>query len=223
MYDNAIHIPSLATVSPSRRTRSDCEAMGFTLVELLVVIAIIGTLVGLLVPAVTKALDIAADSRTRARIHSIAQAVHQYKADLGYFPGQHPDDDLNNGGSAFLGQALFADVDTPSEKYLAYEEGIMATDNDWGPQGYPQFTLVDGTDDQMAICYYPSAPGQTGLSQYNEDNNEQYTQDNTGGDFNDFIEDERFDGTRPYKSGEFLLIAPGRDREYFTNDDITNW
>jgi hypothetical protein len=80
----------------------------------------------------------------------------------------------------------------------------------------------------MPICYYPSRPGTGGrppADQYAYDHNNVHTDDHCApGDFHEFIEDPRYDDpARPVRDGEFLLIAPGADRRYFTQDDVVNY
>jgi prepilin-type N-terminal cleavage/methylation domain-containing protein len=219
-------------VPPARRA-------AFTLVELLVVIAVIGILLGILIPALTNAIAIMSATKAEARVEAVAQGVHQFHAEWGYFPGQNPNDTwgsiTESNGSAFLGEVLFVegnDPDTfPSEKYVGYEEGLVARTDDWGREDYAQYTLLDGMKDTKAICYYPSIPGRAGLEQYDVGHNTDYTPDDQDG-FRALIRDPRFDDNpqadpdsddQPYKPGEFILVAPGKDRDYFTSDDITNW
>ena len=85
----------------------------------------------------------------------------------------------------------------------------------------------------MAIMYFPARPEKTGLAQYVETDNRDYLVNNeksdaafkgwTGGTFAEFVRDKRSTSTAvPYNPGKYLLIAPGWDRKYGTNDDIMN-
>jgi prepilin-type N-terminal cleavage/methylation domain-containing protein len=84
----------------------------------------------------------------------------------------------------------------------------------------------------LAIAYYPSRLGYTGTDQYLELNNKPhtgYTPVNIGATaFNTYILDPKFPAVsgfpaRPFRPNEFLIIAPGADRKYFTADDIRNF
>ncbi|MGN6545234.1 MAG: type II secretion system protein, partial [Aureliella sp.] len=65
--------------SPSRRA-------AFTLIELLMVIAIIGVLVGLIVPAVMIARRTIIQRSMVMEVHTLANAVDQYKNKYGDYP-----------------------------------------------------------------------------------------------------------------------------------------
>jgi hypothetical protein len=79
----------------------------------------------------------------------------------------------------------------------------------------------------MPVLYYPSRLGSRGLAQYVEADNAVYTIGHAGGNFLEFIVNRAVHprGTRsiPHRAGSFLVIAAGRDRLYFTGDDIANF
>jgi len=119
---------------------------------------------------------------------------------------------------------MFTDINTgafPTDAYVPLEEDMLST-----IEGRANTFADTFKPDEMAICYYVSRIGQTDLTQFVEGDNTAYTNSHTGTrTFADFITDKRIsdDSTTPYNTGEFLLIAPGLDRLYFTNDDLKNW
>jgi len=200
---------------------------GFTLVELLVVITIIMLLAGILVPAVSNILASAHATKASARIATLAGGLSTYVTHYSLYPGQDDISALGDGsgqitGSTRLAWAMFTPrggtiaADFPSNGYVDYEAEWLLNAGGSRNDDY----LSDGFVKEKAICYYPSIPGRSGMAQYDFDHNA----DLTGGsesEFEEFIEDPRFDG--PVKDGTYLLIAPGEDGEYFTEDDKTNW
>ena len=192
---------------------------GFTLVELLVVITIIMLLAGILVPAVSNILASAHAAKATERIASLGNGLSTYVTHYSLYPGQDNIGALGSGGitgSKRLAWAMFTPrggtiaADFPSNGYVDYKADWLLDNG----------ALSDGFVKEKAICYYPSIPGQSGMDRYDFDHNS----DLTGGsksEFEDFIKDERFDG--PVNEKTYLLIAPGEDGEYFTDDDKTNW
>ena len=71
--------------SARRRSR------GFTLIELLVVLAIVGTLLAIAVPSYFASLDNARETALRKSLSVMRDAIDQYHADRGAYPGSLQD------------------------------------------------------------------------------------------------------------------------------------
>ena len=71
---------------------------GFTLVELLVVIAIIALLVGIAIPGFSAARRIARESRAKANLTSLHNALETFNSELGYYPDSGRGGQMVNGG-----------------------------------------------------------------------------------------------------------------------------
>jgi prepilin-type N-terminal cleavage/methylation domain-containing protein len=66
------------------------KVSGFTLIELLVVIAIIGILAALLLPAGVAIQRNSTKKRVRAELQKVEMAIEAYKAKLGHYPPDNP-------------------------------------------------------------------------------------------------------------------------------------
>ncbi|OQB86966.1 MAG: Type II secretion system protein G precursor [Planctomycetes bacterium ADurb.Bin126] len=137
----------------------------------------------------------------------------------------------------------------PRGGFDTYKDEFLVKDGKQpgSPNDNYKFFLSDGFPRQQAyaILYYPSVPGSENKSDPNTPtvNNYRYEHNQPHTDFlpvnahgtatnqrTEFftraITDTRF-GTgnlsKPYRYNEFLLIAPGPDRKYFTADDIRNF
>ncbi len=221
------------------------RGMAFTLIELLVVVSIIALLVGILAPSVNMAIKEAANARTIVRVAELAGGCNIYHDTHEYYPGQRyphkllgssqdPGDPVQFTGSQWLARSLFSDPDPaatliyPKPQYapLKAKDLIDPKCND-GDFNFDIGTISDRNTAErefMAILYYPARLGVSGLTQYKEADNSDYTSGHTGPkskSFSDFIKDERFGSSdTPYAPGAFLIIAAGKDRLYFTSDDI---
>ncbi len=171
-------------------------------------------------------------------------------ADFADLPIGDPPDGWRLTGTQWLSLSVFTDPDGnsrdfPEAAYMDYRDGMFMDPGDVaGLEG----TIADTFPDPLPVCYYPCRRMHTGKTadgdeyrQYQLTDNEAYTDDHDGGsfsqaDFSTFIAPPAYgetepngrpivdpNATPPYKDGQFLLIAPGRDRQYFTNDDITNF
>lgn len=105
----------------------------------------------------------------------------------------------------------------PTGMYSPYKEAYLFTPPDTDRPN----TLADGYPRPMAVCYYYPRPDKAGLERYIEADNAAYTAGHKGGDFREFL--RRLHKKKRWRpDGQVLLIAPGLDRKYFTDDDITN-
>lgn len=94
-----------------------------------------------------------------------------------------------------------------------------------------QYTPLDQwkKGEEMAILYYPSNIGNDGTtlsSVFDIDSNDTYASPKDLNDFSSTLRDNKFgtgSDSRIYNSDSFLLIAPGINREYFTDDDLKNF
>ena len=193
------------------------ETRAFTLIELLVVIAIIMILAGILVPGLNKAIQMGYAAKTRAAIKELSGGATAYESEYGYFPGQKRSSSLPTGSLA-LGKCLWGDSGTALNSFLPFkEEKVM------GKSGDPSRTPSDRFPDAMPLLYYPSNMGTTGSSVAAcftvEDNSSLDKSPNLSScstAMNDALD-------KPYHYDTFLIIGAGIDREYFTDDDLTNW
>lgn len=229
------------------------HATGFTLVEILMVIAIIALLVTILMPSLTRASQLARAARCRVTIGALTNGIYAYYEDTGrrYFPGQQCLDQLKGDGgpwtgSQWLSRSLFTTKtgtfpgDFPYEAYATYSSKMFLADdrpNYANPAANTSnMAPSDGFSDPKAICYYVSRPRTAissgadpaaSLAQFKEADNDPYTNPQNAGVFNGFItnpsQSTATGGNFPFHDREFLLIAPGIDRKYFTDDDCTNF
>lgn len=162
---------------------------------------------------------------TAARINELTDGARQYKMDTKYYPGQTTESwgsgtDGQLTGSQVFTRAMFTHKGNfPASNYASYRrEDLISAD------GREHVMSDRWPDDPMPICYYPSRVNMSGLAQFVEADNAAHTDAHKGGDFHKFIRDTRFGTSNlPHNDGEFLLIAPGLDRKYFTDDDIVNF
>ena len=125
--------------------------------------------------------------------------------------------------------------DTYKEEFLVpdgKQTGKLSTDC--------PFYLSDGFPRQQAyaILYFPAVPGSQNTvdpasGNYRYEHNQLHTDflpvnahgTNQKTEFFRRITDDRFAVTpgRPFRYNQFLLIAPGPDRKYFTADDVRNF
>lgn len=198
---------------------------GFTLIELLTVIIIIALLLTILVPAITTIMKMGSAAKCKARISAFESTTMAYFATNGslYYPGQQNVAEIGGAvtGSQVLARTLFtnsAGVYKGDGSPMPYDRELVISD------AANPGVLSDGFSSPKAVCYYVSRPRAIGLSQYVSADNSTYTGTNDAA-FNAMIKNKAFSTTMdvPYKDRQFLLIAPGPDGIYFTNDDITNW
>ncbi|MEN6665085.1 MAG: prepilin-type N-terminal cleavage/methylation domain-containing protein [Phycisphaerae bacterium] len=125
----------------------------------------------------------------------------------------------------------------PSKSYIAYfrhATDANSVDNtliaSYGTgTAARKFVLADGYGtDRLPIAYYVCDPTQaTALGRFQVTQNKIITDPAnnpafTQAQFETLITNPQTPA-RPYNDGEFLLMAPGIDRKWFTDDDCKNW
>ena len=220
--------------------RTACAGPGFTLVELLVVIAIISLLATLFLPALGVIRDRAKAAKTHARIMELSQGCNMFKRATGHYPGQLDTDELTGSGGSYTGSQVLASC------MFDYDYADIGNADPGATGGHASLSPADlisiegklntmsdrfgssVSGGAMALLYYPSRLGVSGLNQYVEGDNAAYTGGVTwaGTTFAEYIKSQKILGvasTTPYNDEEFLLMAAGSDREYGTAYDVKNW
>lgn len=216
-----------------------------SLKELIVLIIGIVILLGLMiVPMVSSILRQKADCKTMARVYQLDEAINAYYMDTNrmYYPGQQYLMDGGTFGAAgkptateWLARSMF---NSKVGKNTTREQIRDAATLPGGNAGYVPYSedmftngtglvIADCYPDSMPILYFPSHlvtdADKPGFDQFNKDDNRPLFEGcDSGRTFKEFIRDPR-DSTKPAHDGGFLLIAPGPDRKYFTDDDSRNW
>ena len=190
----------------------------FTLIELLVVIAIIMILASILVPGINKAIMMGHVANSRTAIRELSAGAHAYESEYGYFPGQKRGTNLPKGSLA-LGECVWGDSGAAINQFVPFKEGkVMGT-------SAPESRIPsDRFPDAMPLLYYPSKMGTTADTVA-----ACFTvADNSSLDGSPNLSDYASEAMnsslgKPYHYDTFLIIGAGEDREYFTEDDVTNW
>ena len=199
-------------------------ARAFTLIELLVVIAIIMILAGILVPGINRAIIMGHAAASRSAIRELSAGAHAYESDYGYFPGQKRPLDPVRQASLVLGKCLWGKTTSdPINKYLPFKE-----DKVMGKSGNNCRIPSDRFPDAMPMLYYPAKMGATGDTVatcfYTDDNSSLPVPDGSSPNLSSYASEAKNDALgKPYHYDTFLIIGAGIDREYFTEDDLTNW
>jgi len=167
---------------------------------------------------------------TRVRVQSLGRGADLYRKENGYYPGQREIDQLVSEGGKYTGSQLMAMAMYLIELTPEGPKGVLRGGYDTYKEefitrnfpGYP-YTLSDlmSRESAMAICYYVPRPDKEGVDRFVEADNAVYTDRAKGGNFRVFIAERCMKGGSHIP--DFLLISPGPDRKYFTDDDITNF
>jgi prepilin-type N-terminal cleavage/methylation domain-containing protein len=200
---------------------------GFTLIELLVVMAIIALLAGILVPTIGALSRAGYEATTKSHMQALEKGIEKYHTDHGAYPGQ---DRAGSGMEASQtlvrllftpkGDDPFASDWEPQDAYVSLAENMIdETGNETGTN--EAYVPMDGYPRPMAICYWWSEPGEQGST-------DQFSQDKNSGLLTreEGSLSELISGTAtgiPLGDGKYILVAAGKDRTFFTPDDLTNW
>jgi prepilin-type N-terminal cleavage/methylation domain-containing protein len=209
-----------------RGARAGLPRAGFTLIELLTVIAIIGLLVSMVVPTLRSIFIAQNRVSTRVRIANLDNGVQVYRMEQTgnkYFPGQYPyrlkmkNEDFTRKASSYLARCLFTDPNDlfPTGAYATYEEDML-DDEDGTLTGVP-YTILDTYPDHMPIVYYVAKKGMVGPTRFDLTDNDDYLTNENMPNRDKFLE------VIKNGKGDFLLLAPGKDRYYSERENIRNW
>ena len=201
--------------------------------------ATVGLVLGLVLPvptimillwAVQSAVRTGYVTQTLVQRKNLEDGAENYKMEhRGYYPGQQDRALFNTyTGSQILAAALYdfdISVAVPNEdtiigKYASYRHEYLKKID--GKTNCLSDLFPPGKE--KAFCYYPYRPSGTNrATKFLWTDN----QDHTGGNANNLsgrVTDSRFGNSNDvHNEGRFLLIAPGVDRNYFTDDDIQNF
>lgn len=233
---------------PQRHPAHPPTRTGFTLVELLMVVLIISILVGILMPVVVGVMKLAVITKSQQRVAILGVGTVAYQKDNGRYPGQDDWGKTQLGspqlhtGSELLAMALFSDPDGsnfPKSNYAQYQPNdTLFTCTDVTPNRVNVISDCWPKGQTMPICYYPARLGETGVGMYHESDNNVFTdpKHDSADTFTKSVTHPslaavpadpatgrlKIDAS-PAKMGQFILIAPGADRKYFSTDDLNNY
>jgi len=164
-------------------------------------------------------------TKSANRVADLDAGLRWYKEDMKHFPGQLAPERIGSGKGQFTGAQILAlamfskDGTFPRSNYALYKQTDLIE-----ADGRQHVVGDEYWRNERPICYYPARLGVDGLAQYVEADNAAHTDPHKGGDFRAFIRTHNSGSSSvPPHPGEFLLIAPGDDRKYFTDDDVVNW
>jgi len=247
---NGVDNNEFERVGPRLRECGGVRARGFTIVDLLTVILLSLAAAAVLLPLLRSATFTGPLYCPRATCKNLEDGAGNYGYDHdGLYPGQRHvrwvgSREGQYTGSQLLAACLFGyedegnldnpfhkiDLDDPgaTDKYAPYKEEYLATLDGRKNVLSDMFSTADTLFAQkdMAFCYYlsrkapPDSPVTANLV---EADNAAHTEGREAGNFAKWVTDERFGNKTPHNVGRFLLIAPGADRKYFSDDDIKNW
>jgi hypothetical protein len=152
-------------------------------------------------------------------------------------------------GSQVLCQAVFGDVDEPNDpnRLMEFKSDYLRDEVPVRGGQTRDHVLVDLFPEPMPILYFPGRKAYPGrVKQFRIEDNLDFlipgeTVENVDADEDgdadgddlahrlhtkastDEGADPGIEDNRPYNDGQFLLISPGLDRMYLTDDDVTNF
>lgn len=97
---------------------------GFTLIEMLIVVAVIGLLAAMIIPISGSVDKIKKKTRTRGELEVITSAIEAYKAKLGHYPPDNPNNPFINQLYYELNGATYTNAGT---QFLTSDGGTVST------------------------------------------------------------------------------------------------
>ncbi len=86
----------MKTISPRQHLETGRAVWAFTLIELLVVIAVVAILAGLIIPITGAVQKTKIRTKARAELAEVATWIESYKAKMGHYPPDNPNNPLIN-------------------------------------------------------------------------------------------------------------------------------
>lgn len=149
-------------------------------------------------------------------------AIGSFRRHTGFYPGENTLSLLIGNGGRFTGSEVLGaalggyPVGGPfngKTDYVQWHEGTLVSPRGLGRPG----TLSDGGRNPMPLCYYVARVSASGVETFFEEDNAPYTNQAHGGDFQKCVSRIR-EVQRAHP--RYLLLAPGPDGLYFTEDDV---
>lgn len=159
-----------------------------------------------------------------SRLQQISDGVRMYVCDHNILPGTIEGTSsttrgtVKQTGSELLVKAMFADKDGKLSTY-----GYAVTDKFMTFKGVENLIGDSYYKPPMPILYYLARRQGNLQDRFDEADNEAITNGCTGGEFRSFLsrrENSVEGGGMSHEDKSFMLIAAGKDRLYFTDDDL---
>lgn len=212
----------------------------FTLVELMIVVGIIGTLAAISIPVVMNALSKARNAAIKSEVDMLHMAIMNYRNQVGTFPPLDPDPTVSGAAQSHLRRA-FPRCDaaaqlagespiTPFKALRSWLRGF--TNNPVSPldpteDREPFYNFDASRFDTEEIIYFPSKLPQSPFVYIPKNNygkkypSEKLTYTANNATFT--IEAETYESIDGMNPDTFQILCAGRDGEWDTEDDISNF